>query len=200
MAFSPAEEVLRIGLFELDVKAGQHRRNGARIRLPQQPVQVLAALLERPGQVITREELRQRLWSPDTFVDFDHGLNKSIQKLRDALGDSSDSLRYIETIPRVGYRFIAPVIGEAAQNANHIAAQVVIPENETVEPTRSSGARKVRWLAIAACVAVLGAVIAGWLLHKKQPQIEPIHSLAVLPLDNLSGDPLIKKTGMPPAY
>ena len=109
MAVSPAEDVIRFGLFELDLKAGQLSRNGTKLRLPQQPLQLLAMLLERPGEIITRDELRQRLWSSDVFVDFDHGLNKSIQKLRDALGDSATSPRYIETIPRVGYRFIAPV-------------------------------------------------------------------------------------------
>src|SRR5580698_4899875 len=101
--------MVRFGLFELDLRAGQLSRNGAKIRLPQQSLQLLTALLERPGEILSREELTQRLWSSDVFVDFDHGLNKSIQKLRDALGDSADSPRYIETIPRVGYRFIAPV-------------------------------------------------------------------------------------------
>jgi DNA-binding winged helix-turn-helix (wHTH) protein/tetratricopeptide (TPR) repeat protein len=106
---SPTETVIRFGLFELDLSSGQLRKNGGRIRIAQQPVQVLAMLLERPGEVVRREELRQKLWSPDTFVDFDHGLNKSVQKLRDALGDSAESPRFIETIPRVGYRFLAPV-------------------------------------------------------------------------------------------
>ncbi len=96
---SPAENVIRFGLFELDLKAGQLSRNGTKLRLPQQPLQLLGVLLERPGEVLTREELRQRLWSSDVFVDFDHGLNKSVQKLRDALGDSAASPRYIETIP-----------------------------------------------------------------------------------------------------
>jgi DNA-binding winged helix-turn-helix (wHTH) protein/Tol biopolymer transport system component len=109
VAVSPVEDVIRFGLFELDLKAGQLSRNGTKIRLPQQPLQLLAVFLECPGEVLTREELRQRLWSSDVFVDFDHGLNKSVQKLRDALGDSATSPRYIETIPRVGYRFIAPV-------------------------------------------------------------------------------------------
>src|ERR1700678_1389732 len=109
VAVSPAEDVIRFGLFELDLKAGQLSRNGTKLRLPQQPLQLLAVLLERPGEILTRDELRQRLWSSDVFVDFDHGLNKSIQKLRDALGDSATPPRYIETIPRVGYRLIAPV-------------------------------------------------------------------------------------------
>ncbi len=109
MAISPAQETVRFGLFELDLKAAQLTRNGATIRLPQQPLLLLSVLVESPGEIVTREQLRQRLWPSDIFIDFDHGLNKSIQKLRDALGDSAASPRYIETIPRVGYRFIAPV-------------------------------------------------------------------------------------------
>jgi len=105
----PTQETISFGLFELDLRAAQLTRNGTRIRLPQQPLQLLSVLIEFPGSIVTREELRQRLWPSDVFIDFDHALNKSIQKLRDALSDSADSPRYIETIPRVGYRFIAPV-------------------------------------------------------------------------------------------
>jgi DNA-binding winged helix-turn-helix (wHTH) protein len=105
VAVSPAQDVIHFGLFELNLKAGQLTRNGSNLRLPQQPLQLLGLLLERPGEILTRDELRQRLWPSDVFVDFDHGLNKSIQKLRDTLGDSASSPRYIETSPRVGYRF-----------------------------------------------------------------------------------------------
>jgi DNA-binding winged helix-turn-helix (wHTH) protein len=87
----PSESLLRFGVFELDLKAGQLRKNGMRIRLPQQSFQLLCLLLDRRDEVVSREELRQRLWSPDVVVDFEHGLNKSVQKLRDALGDSADS-------------------------------------------------------------------------------------------------------------
>ncbi len=201
---SPTENVIRFGLFELDLKSGQLSKNGSRIRISQQPVQVLTLLLERPGEVVTREELRQRLWSPDTFVDFDHGLNKSVQKLRDALGDSAESPRFIETIPRVGYRFIAPVkvsvqpgIQEPEeQTGNHFAAEPVSGESAFISQTKSqtspptnSRIKRV-WLLLAGCVAVL-LIGAGWLAHRKQErerQMAPILSLAVLPLDNLSGD------------
>ena len=98
MAVLPTQEMVRFGLFELDLKAAQLTKNGTRIRLPQQPLQLLSVLIESPGEIVTREQLRQRLWPSDVFIDFDHGLNKSIQKLRDALGDSADSPRYIETI------------------------------------------------------------------------------------------------------
>src|SRR5438552_1710941 len=95
------------GVFE--VQAGELRRQGARIKLQEQPFQILEMLLERPGEVIVREELQKRLWPADTFVDFDHGLNRAVNKLREALGDDSENPRFIETLPRRGYRFIAPV-------------------------------------------------------------------------------------------
>ena len=99
----------RFGIYEVDVRSGELRKNGAKLKLQEQPFQVLAMLLERPGEVMTREELRQRLWPADTFVDFDHSLNTAINKLRDALGDSAANPRFIETLAKRGYRFIAPV-------------------------------------------------------------------------------------------
>ena len=104
---SPA--VLRFGTFEVDLCAGELRKQGVRIKLQEQPFHVLTALLLHPGKVVTREDLRAQLWSADTFVDFDNSLNTSINKLREALGDSAESPRFIETLPRRGYRFIAPV-------------------------------------------------------------------------------------------
>jgi cholera toxin transcriptional activator len=101
--------VARFGLFELDLSAGELRKSGVRLRLQGQPFQVLALLLERAGDVVTREELQQKLWPADTFVDFDHSLNTAINKVREALGDSASSPRYVETLARRGYRFIAPV-------------------------------------------------------------------------------------------
>lgn len=99
----------RFGVFELDLSAGELRKNGVKQRLQGQPFQVLALLLERAGEVVTREELQQKLWPSDTFVDFDHSLNTAINKVREALGDSASSPRYVETLARRGYRFIAPV-------------------------------------------------------------------------------------------
>jgi cholera toxin transcriptional activator len=101
--------LLRFGAFEVDLLAGELRKNGLRIRMQEQPFQVLALLLERAGDIVTREELRQRLWPADTFVDFDHSLNTAINKIRDALGDSAATPRYIETLARRGYRFVVPV-------------------------------------------------------------------------------------------
>ncbi|HSY03234.1 MAG TPA: winged helix-turn-helix domain-containing protein [Acidobacteriaceae bacterium] len=185
---SPTENTVRFGLFELDLRTRQLTKNGVTIRLPQQPIQVLSLLLERPGEIVTREELRRRLWPSDVFVDFDHGLNKSIQKLRDALGDSAASPRYIETIPRIGYRFIGPSNGATAVLELTSGTNVLQPQNlVSAPPGQFAGSRRVRWLLIAAWIA-LGALTAGWLIHSRLRASESIQSLAVLPLDNLSGD------------
>jgi cholera toxin transcriptional activator len=101
--------IVRFGVFELNLSAGELRKNGVKLRLQDQPFQLLATLLERAGEVVTREELRQKLWPSDTFVDFDHSLNTAINKVREVVGDSASSPRYIETLARKGYRFIAPV-------------------------------------------------------------------------------------------
>jgi DNA-binding winged helix-turn-helix (wHTH) protein len=109
----PAQDakLLRFGVFEVDLRAGELRKAGLRVKLQGQPFQVLAVLLESPGKVVTREELQQQLWQSDTFVDFEHGLNTAVKKLRQALDDDSDNPRFVETLPRRGYRFIAPVSG-----------------------------------------------------------------------------------------
>jgi len=162
VAVSPAEDVVRFGVFELDLKAGQLTRYGTKLRVPQQPLQLLAVLLERPGETFTRDELRSRLWSSDVFVDFDHGLNKSIQKLRDALGDSAASPRYIETIPRVGYRFIAPV-----SNGHQPPTPKVTTEPSPQPPDRAAeepalavgGGYTTRWWIAAVVCAAIGIAV-----------------------------------------
>src|SRR5712672_3342199 len=106
------QEIVRFGTFEVDVRAGELRKQGVRVKLQEQPFHVLTILLRWPGEVVTREELRNQNWSADTFVDFDNSLNTAVNKLREALGDSADNPRFIETLPRRGYRFIAPVTGE----------------------------------------------------------------------------------------
>jgi len=121
-------KLLRFGLFEVDLAAGELRKNGRRIRLQEQPFQVLVTLLENAGRVVTRDDLRQRIWPSDTFVDFDHSLNTAVNKIRESLGDSASSPRFVETLARRGYRFIAPVdsgtspIGNAAASATAPAA------------------------------------------------------------------------------
>ncbi len=107
---SSSADVIRFGVFEADTFTGELRKHGLRIKLQKQPFQVLSLLLARPGELVTREELRLKLWPADTFVDFEQGLNKAINKLREALSDDRETPRYIETLPRRGYRFIAPVL------------------------------------------------------------------------------------------
>jgi len=100
---------LRFGAYEFDLRAGELRKHGMRIKLQEQPCQILAILLEHRGEMVTREELQSRLWPRNTFVDFDHSLNTAVMRLREALSDSSENPRFIETLPRRGYRFVAPV-------------------------------------------------------------------------------------------
>src|SRR5438094_5147288 len=114
-SLSPVERV-RFGIFEADVRSGELRKAGVKIKLQDQPFQVLAMLLERPGELVTREELRSRLWPGDTFVDFDHGLNAAVNKLREVLCDSAENPRYVETLPRRGYRFIGEIAGPVASD------------------------------------------------------------------------------------
>jgi DNA-binding winged helix-turn-helix (wHTH) protein len=106
----PGRGSARFGPFELDARTGELRREGRSIGLQDQPLRLLQALLEQPGEIVTRDVLRQRLWPADTFVDFEHGLNAAVKRLRDALGDSADTPVFVETVPRRGYRFIAPVV------------------------------------------------------------------------------------------
>ena len=106
---SSGARIFRFGAFELDLRSGELRKNGLLVGLQDQPLQVLSVLLERLGELVTREELRERLWPADTFVDFEHGLNVAVKRLRDVLGDSAEAPRFVETVPRRGYRFVAAV-------------------------------------------------------------------------------------------
>ena len=121
--------LLRFGVFEVDLDAGELRKNGARIRLQEQPFQVLTTLLQNAGQVVTRENLRETIWPADTFVDFDHSLNTAVNKIRESLGDSASSPRFVETLARRGYRFIAPVNSVAA--AAKVSAPALALDNGT---------------------------------------------------------------------
>src|SRR5229473_7385544 len=116
--------VIHFGAFQIDLSSGELRKRGIKLRLQEQPFQILVMLLERPGEVVTREELRSRLWSSDTFVDFDVGLNNAILRLRNVLGDSTEKPRFIETLPRRGYRFIA-----AVHNSSPAPEQASLPAN-----------------------------------------------------------------------
>src|ERR1700760_2803228 len=138
--------IVRFDAFEADVQTGELRKDGVRLKFSGQPFQVLAILLERPGDVVTREELQKRLW-PDTFVDVDHNLNTAINKIREVLGDSAESPRYVETLPRRGYRFV----GELEPPVEPVVHAV------PVEPDRGSRSRRVS-LKIAAGVLVTSVV------------------------------------------
>ncbi len=186
--------VTRFGVFELDVHSGELRKNGARIRLQQQPLQVLALLLERPGEVVTREELRERLWPGDVYVDFDRGLNKAIGKLRDALGDLADSPQFIETLPKIGYRFLAPV--GTAISADSLGDTGASLASES--PAGKVESRR-KWLVATVLAGLLGSAVLVVLLLGFSPSRvrnrmrgagnRPVHAIAVLPLVNLSSDP-----------
>jgi DNA-binding winged helix-turn-helix (wHTH) protein len=119
---SSESRLRRFGVFEVDLAAGELRKNGSRVRLQEQPFQVLCVLLENAGRVVTRDDLRQKIWPADTFVDFDHSLNTAVNKIRETLGDSASSPRFVETLARRGYRFIAPVNGVEATSAKTLTA------------------------------------------------------------------------------
>jgi TolB-like protein/DNA-binding winged helix-turn-helix (wHTH) protein len=187
MPVSSAQEIIRFGIFQFEKQAPRLLRNGAVVRLGQQPLQVLAALLNRPGQILSREELRRQLWSSDVFVDFDHGLNKSIQKLRDALGDSASTPLYIETLPRVGYRFIAPL--EELPQPRSASSQPVHQPSPMALPPPTRNQRLARWPIFILSSALLVLATAFWFFRSGRATEQPIHSLAVLPFENLTGDP-----------
>ena len=141
----PNSKIVRFGVFELDLSAGELRKNGAKLRLQEQPFQVLVMLLDRAGEVVTREELQQKLWASDTFVDFDHSLNTAVNKVREVLGDSASSPRYVETLARRGYRFIAPVQKPAQADPRQAPALAgdrtvgdTAPEYPAPPPTKTS--------------------------------------------------------------
>lgn len=144
----------RFGLFEVDLRSGELHKHGIRLKLQDQPFQVLALLLEHPGDVVTREDLRQKLWPADTFVDFDTGLNSAIKKLRDVLGDSADNPRFIETLPRRGYRFIAPVTNDGLR-----------------KPPAHVAARKPVLLGAVILVLLVSATAAGWFWRSRHARV-----------------------------
>jgi TolB-like protein/DNA-binding winged helix-turn-helix (wHTH) protein len=196
------------GVFEVDLKACELRKHGLRIKLPEQPFQVLVVLLEKPGEIVTREELRNRLWPGDTFVDFDHGLNNAVMRLREVLGDASENPRFVETIPRRGYRFIAPVIGSAVPGPTTTDSEVesgLVPikaasptvERAALEATSQPASIRrqpatTRLAILITAILALAGIGAG-LFHyarvgtTKSNRVQN-KSLIVLPIENLSGD------------
>jgi DNA-binding winged helix-turn-helix (wHTH) protein/TolB-like protein len=192
---------LRFGRFAFDVEAGELYRDGLRLRLQEQPRQVLAILLERPNQIVTREELRQRLWRNETFVDFDHSLNTAIKKVRQALGDSAGNPRFIETLAKRGYRFIAPVHGRLAEpNVTSAVPPLINVPEPMADPARPWRANRL----FLSGVLVTGLALAAiWLVRSgsnptsgMKSTVRPRAQLAVLPLNVLTS----KGGGQPDAY
>ncbi len=193
--------IARFGAFEVDLAAGEVRKSGVRIKLQDRPFQILSVLLEQPGQVVTREELQRRLWPADTFVDFEHGMNTAITKLRQALSDVADNPRYIETLPRRGYRFIAPV----SFGGNGVAVQPLlagasptqqesVPASSASATASSTGAfplfgqfhfhlRTVFWIAV--CVFLGGIAVASMFFYSRSAPRLTLSELRIAPLNGL---------------
>ncbi len=205
-------KLVRFGIYAVDLRTSELWKQGRKIKLQEQPCRILAILLEQRGEVVTREELRKRLWSDDTFVDFDHSLNTAIMRLREALSDSSDCPRFIETLPRHGYRFIAPVeeVADSGQERREDAGSrstpefsVAVPQSSPakifvpgdVEPeSRPRRIRTRRALVLGSLFGVVAAVLLGigfrFLRTGAEANLSrnPIRSMVVLPFENLSGD------------
>lgn len=183
---SAAQKIVRFGVFELDLISGELCKRGLKVKLSEQPLQILLILIERAGEMVPRDEVRRRLWPADTFVDFDAGLNSAIKKLRDALGDPAENPRFIETVPRRGYRFIGPVEQPAVQGNDEVSLN---------RPHAVGGSPQRRWLLIATLATAL-AIVAwlslghGWGMLSTRIGLAAsprrITSIAVLPFDNLS--------------
>jgi eukaryotic-like serine/threonine-protein kinase len=180
----PAGRIVRFGSFEADFQEGKLTKAGVRIHLQEQPLQILALLLERPGQIVTREEIRQKLWSRDTFVEFDDALNTAVRKLRAALNDSADNPRFLETVPRRGYRFIAPVASTPELQA---AAPVVSPVKHRISR------RRYFWPAVA--LIVTAAAIGGYrAIHRPAFQITARDTIVLGDFSNSTGDAVFDDT------
>jgi TolB-like protein/DNA-binding winged helix-turn-helix (wHTH) protein len=213
--FNGLQTIVRFGMFEVDLRAGELRKGGMRVRLQAQPFQVLAVLLGHAGQLVTREELCRRVWPQDTFVDFDHALNTAVKKIRVALNDEADAPRYIETVPRRGYRFIAPV--SASQSGGISGADLDNAADPKISSPDDSAFRKefsenleiipaeIRTVPTdlgklrlpSVLLALLGiGIVAGFAFHlartrvKSQTSTLPARAMvAVLPFENMSNDP-----------
>ena len=191
---------LRFGVFELDLRAGELRKHGLRVRLQEQPFRVLEMLLEHSGEVVTREQLQKRLWPADTFVDFDHGLNKAVNKIREALGDSAESPRFVETVSRRGYRFLAEVkdADAAPVRRPELAVPPQQPQPAPEAPDRPDSPGKVpevkslslshMWKIAVLVLLLAAASLAIWKLHSWNRSSSAIRSVAVLPFESLSSD------------
>jgi TolB-like protein/DNA-binding winged helix-turn-helix (wHTH) protein/Tfp pilus assembly protein PilF len=200
MAALRPTSVVRFGTFEVSFQTGEVRKGGLRVKVQQQPLKLLEALLERPKEVVTREELRARIWPEASFGDFDQAVNIAVAKLRGALGDSAENPRFIETLPKRGYRFIGDVTVVEPESrppeptGAPAPAPATVPEQTPLEDTQPTGvtshtSSRSGWLILALVLVLGSAALAVWLLGSRTHSPAKIRSLAVLPLENLSGDP-----------
>ena len=189
----------RFGPYEVDVRSGELRKFGTRVKLGEQPLRILILLMERQGELVTREELRAQLWSDNTFVDFDHGLNSAVQRLRDGLSDTAQKEQWIETLPRRGYRFVGTV--EWGNPSSSASPPAILPPNRAEAiaapapppvPLQPPTPARPRWrfMLVASALAVLAALLLLklGLGTRASTSAASIRSIAVLPLENLSGD------------
>lgn len=185
---------VRFGPFEVNLTTGELRKNGVRLRLQEQPFQVLKMLLTRPTELVTREEIRQSLWPSGTFVDFDNGLNTAINRLREALGDSAEDPKLIETLPRRGYRFIGALEGMSAPELE--AAQSSAPCPISAAPTMQARLRPYKWaVIIGAALAFIGLAIGGWLYNSRRTHVLSETDTAIIAdFSNSTGDPVFDDT------
>jgi TolB-like protein/DNA-binding winged helix-turn-helix (wHTH) protein/Flp pilus assembly protein TadD len=197
---STSREIVRFGVFELDSVTGDLRKSGVKLKLHDQPFQLLVMLLSRPGELVTREEIRNRLWPRDMFVDFDHGLNNAVARLREALGDSADSPRFVETLPRKGYRFIASADRKSLDpDSGACPPQTEPPKGDypliasarLLRPEKTPRRTWTRRQLIVPALLLLAASTLGITLYTKfsrRKAMARIRSIAVLPLQNMSHD------------
>jgi TolB-like protein/DNA-binding winged helix-turn-helix (wHTH) protein/Tfp pilus assembly protein PilF len=185
-----APRVLRFGAFEVDLHTRELRKQGMQIKLQEQPFQVLAFLLEHAGEIVTREHLRQRLWPADTFVDVDNSVNAAINRLREALGDSAESSRFVETLPRRGYRFVAPVteVKGSPGGVTSLGTGAATQARPEEVPAGINSKAKRLWIVLGLAVTLIVASVWAWEKWRVPGPLR-ITSLAVLPFTNLSGDP-----------
>ncbi len=197
----PNPSVVRFGTYEISFQSGEVRKSGMRIKIQQQPLRVLEILLKRPGEVVTREQLRSQVWPAESFGDFDQAVNIAIGKLRSALGDSAENPQFIETIPKRGYRFIGEVTvlhpdGRAAKPGQPSDLSPSQPDQTgrvdglTILSSATGGRRRwARWVVVAIAAILAVAAVEAWQFRSRSAAPGGIRSLAVLPLNNFSGDP-----------
>jgi DNA-binding winged helix-turn-helix (wHTH) protein/tetratricopeptide (TPR) repeat protein len=194
---------LQFDVFTLDLRAGELYKIGHKIKLQEQPFRILAILLEQPGQVVTREQLRERLWPEDTFVDFDHSLNTAVKKLRQALNDEADKPRFIETLPKRGYRFVGPAVEETQMPQSSRSKEIGLTadekagerETKSTATTEAAPAARARWKIVAPILILVLAIVAGayFFSHRNRALTEK-DTIVIADFSNSTGDPVFDDT------